>query len=125
MVALNFKKQFAEAVRSGVKRQTVRREGKRKLIITGTKLQLYTGQRTKDCVKLGDAVCTGTSAVYLDCMISGRCPSRRMPLPRRDEKNTSSPAQDGFKDEIEMLEFFDRAGLTFDGWVIYWDLVDG
>ena len=31
----------------------------------GTKLQLYTGQRTSNCVKLGDAVCTGTSAISI------------------------------------------------------------
>ena len=51
MPALNFKKQFAEKVETGEKRQTVRAKRKRAFVV-GDKLYLYTGMRTKYCRKL-------------------------------------------------------------------------
>jgi hypothetical protein len=49
MVAYNFLPQFAEAVASGKKTQTIRKSLRAK---PGDKLQLYTGQHTKECRKL-------------------------------------------------------------------------
>jgi hypothetical protein len=57
MVAYNFKKQFASKVESLEKRQTIRALGKRRHAQPGDDLQLYTGQRTKACKKLLDAIC--------------------------------------------------------------------
>jgi len=57
MVAFNFSPEFADAVASGAKRQTIRQTKRAKV---GDRLQLYTGQRTKQCRKLiePDPVCT-------------------------------------------------------------------
>jgi hypothetical protein len=57
MVAFSFRAQFADLVRSRVKRQTVRASQRAK---PGDRIQLYTGMRTKACEKLvaDDPVCT-------------------------------------------------------------------
>jgi hypothetical protein len=57
MTALNFKAQFAPLVESGQKRQTIRRAGRSKPPTVGEELQLYTGQRTKQCRLLGTGIC--------------------------------------------------------------------
>lgn len=51
MVAFNFAPEFADAVASGEKRQTIRQTKRGKV---GDRVQLYTGQRTKACRKLVD-----------------------------------------------------------------------
>ena len=59
MPALNFKKEFADKVASGEKRQTIRalrKDGKNPR--PGQKLYLYTGMRTKYCRKCGDPLTT-------------------------------------------------------------------
>jgi uncharacterized protein YqfB (UPF0267 family) len=53
MIAINFKAKFADLVASGKKTQTIRQTNRFKV---GDTLQLYTGQRTKACRKLGEAV---------------------------------------------------------------------
>ena len=65
MVAYNFKKQFAALVESGEKKQTIRAIGRRRHAAPGNALQLYTGQRTKSCRKLLDAVCTETQRITI------------------------------------------------------------
>ena len=119
MVALNFNARFADAVKNGTKLQTVRREGKRKPIVTGTNIQLYTGQRTRNCVKLGDAVCTGTDSFSIGddgwLFVGGRT---------LDQQETHDFAvRDGFDNTEEMLDFLvGYADWPFDGWVIKWEL---
>lgn len=56
MPAYNFQKQFADAVRSGKKGQTVRPKRKRQTK-SGDRLVLYTGMRTKSCEKLLETTC--------------------------------------------------------------------
>lgn len=47
---------FIDKILSGEKRQTIRKDGKKwKNVKVGDKLTLYTGLRTKDCRKLGEA----------------------------------------------------------------------
>lgn len=62
MVALNFSPQFAAAVAAGKKRQTIR---DKTCARGGLVLQLYTGQRTKACRKLMDAVCLSVQCIVL------------------------------------------------------------
>jgi hypothetical protein len=62
MVAINFSERFAGAVERGEKRQTIRREARCK---PGDQLQLYTGQRTKHCRKLRDAVCLDVAPISI------------------------------------------------------------
>ncbi|WP_150213004.1 hypothetical protein [Candidatus Tokpelaia sp.] len=65
MVVYNFKEQFADLVASGEKCQTIRRLGKRSHARAGDRLQLYTGQRTKSCRKLGEAICTSVTPIKI------------------------------------------------------------
>lgn len=62
MVAFNFSPEFADAVASGAKCQTIRQTKRAK---KGDMLQLYTGQRTKKCRKLRDAECLYVDYVHL------------------------------------------------------------
>ena len=64
MPALNFKKQFADKVERGEKRQTIRAlraDGRNPQ--PGQTLFLYTGMRTKSCRKLGEAVCSSVEQI--------------------------------------------------------------
>ena len=64
MAALNFSPEFAPLVEARTKRQTIRRSDR---IRVGQRLQLYTGQRTKECRKLvtPDPICTVVTYVHL------------------------------------------------------------
>lgn len=63
MVAFNFKKQFADAVESGEKLQTIRRTRRANV---GDKVQLYTGMRASECRLLREAKCVAVDSVLLD-----------------------------------------------------------
>ena len=63
MVAYNFQARFAPLVETGAKSMTIREIGRRRHARPGERLQLYTGQRTKGCRKLLDAVVTGTQSI--------------------------------------------------------------
>lgn len=82
MVAYSFKRRFVEPIRVGLglppsveafaagmdafgnvgrpqpKRQTIRAIGKRRHARAGETLQLYTAMRTRQCRKIGEALCT-------------------------------------------------------------------
>lgn len=62
MVAINFSPRFADAVAAGRKMQTIRQTARAR---PGQELQLYTGQRTKECRKIADAVCIDCTYVGL------------------------------------------------------------
>jgi hypothetical protein len=63
MPALNFMKSMAPLVESGEKRQTIRRPGRFKV---GDRIQLFTGLRTKACLKLGESTCTEVLPIVID-----------------------------------------------------------
>ena len=65
MPAINFQARFADMVRSGQKRQTIRAAGKRKPPRVGDPLMLYTGMRQCGCRKLLDTVCTGVTPISI------------------------------------------------------------
>lgn len=48
------------------KRQTIRAEGKRRHARPGETLQLYTAMRTKQCWKIGDALCKNVRPIRLE-----------------------------------------------------------
>lgn len=68
MPAYNFQPQFADAVQSGEKRQTIRAIGKRRHATPGQPIQLYTGMMHKTCRKLikPDPVCTAVQRVRIE-----------------------------------------------------------
>jgi len=122
MALLNFKNQFAEAVKLGHKKQTIRAERKKPFKV-GERLYLYTGLRTKKTKKLGEAVVTDVTTIIIR-------PKKLatyigdMPCAITDTATLDAFAiRDGFKDYTEMADFFRNTyGLPFEGTVIKWRL---
>ncbi len=134
MPALNFMKSMAPLVESGAKRQTIRRPGRFKV---GDTIQLYTGQRTKACRKLGKAICTSVVPIVIDF----RRTSGEIDVPHvkyngklvSDSVLIAIAFRDGFgspqKNQEEryreavarfMAFFEDHYGLPFEGEIIEW-----
>lgn len=118
MVALNFKSQFAEAVESGSKKQTIRafRKDNRDPQY-GDALQLYTGMRSKQCRKLRDAKVGRVTTVTI--YENGAVYGDRGLAPRELENFARN---DGFPSFGHMADFFEAEhGLPFTGMLIEWD----
>lgn len=122
MPALNFMERFADDVESGRKRQTIRPLRKRP-IKPGDKLYLYTGQRTKHCRKLGEAVCISVEPMR----ITAEAPQLRAFGYRTVVGWIDVAPKDGFAraDGLsswdEMREWFaNRYGLPFEGVLVRW-----
>ncbi len=115
MPALNFKSQFAAAVESGAKQQTIRASRKHPIKV-GDTLHLFTGMRTKACRKLRVATCTAVRSIKIDearVWIDGRWLSL--------DEIKQLAAQDGFSDCIVFVDFFRAThGLPFYGALIKW-----
>lgn len=114
MVAINFSAQFAGLVERGEKRQTIRRGKKCE---PGDALQLYTGQRTKACRKLRDAVCRDVTYVGLTKRGVTLGDVRRFP---RDVDEFAR--LDGFENYAAMWAWFSDRYKTnsFTGHIIRW-----
>lgn len=123
MIAINFKAKFADLVATGKKTQTIRQTNRFKV---GDTLQLYTGQRTKACRKLGEAVVTEVIPVniYYDGVSFTICDGFFF---ASNEGTNNFSKKDGFKDFEEMKAFFvDQYGdLPFEGYLIEWQLKGG
>lgn len=137
MPALNFQAQWADAVELGArfanceiapvamldlipKRTTIRRPGRVK---PGDTLHLFTGQRTKECRKLGQALCLAVTPITIGepdeygpvIFLAGRGPSPAEceALARLDTA--------GLWGAAELITFFrDTYGLPFKGELICW-----
>jgi hypothetical protein len=125
MVAYNFKPQFAPLITSGQKRQTIRALGKRRHAASGDALQLYTGQRTRNCQKLLDAVCTNATPIRmisheLNEQMTGLSIYLRGSDVALDAASADALAKaDGFESLAEFAEFFEDR-LPFEGVMIQW-----
>lgn len=123
MTAFNFLSQFADAVKHGEKRQTIRARGKRRPPRAGEPLQLFTGMRTAYCKKLADVTCMSVDQIT----ISPNSKTVTMPDGRQfwsslfpDEIEALAKA-DGFNSAEEFFEFFAKNhGQTFSGYLIKW-----
>ncbi len=120
MPALNFQKRFAADVESGKKCQTIRAKRKNE-IRKGQRLHLYTGQRTKQCRKIGEPECSYVRPVRIDE------DTYTISLGGAGIGNTyfGSPDEfarrDGFLGWYDMRDWFRRRyGLPFDGVLIEW-----
>ena len=123
MPALNFKKQFAEAVEHGNKRQTVRapRKDGRPHAKVGDTLKLYTGMRTKQCRLLATATVTHIDRIRIEpmCMFLN---GSFMPVFDACQTDDGFAVADGFKNFMDMSLWFATVhGLPFEGFVIHWD----
>lgn len=116
MVAFNFQARFADAVEKGEKRQTIRAKAR---CTVGDKLQLYTGQRTRKCRKLADAVCTKVALVR----IAHTLIVDMVLLCKADMEAFAK--HDGFESWADMCAWFEKnGGLPFNGYLIQWELTD-
>lgn len=117
MVAFNFQPRFADLVESGQKTQTIRKTLRAKV---GDPVHLYTGQRTKQCRKLGEGRIVLIQAVEIrwqgiyfgNAMLSGK-------------EHDDLAAADGFSSCAEMFDWFEKQhGLPFDGFLYKWVKTD-
>jgi hypothetical protein len=127
MIAINFKAKFADLVATGKKTQTIRRTNRFKV---GDTLQLYTGQRTKECCKLGEAVVTRISRVNIhEESICTAILGDTIDWGGNISTKTLDyfAQEDGFKDFEEMKAFFvaQYGDLPFEGYLIQWKLKGG
>lgn len=114
MVAFNFSPEFADAVEAGRKRQTIRKTRRAR---KGDIVQLYTGQRTKACRKLGEGVCTLVD--YVGIRSDGITLGDIIKHPRDIDEFARA---DGFADFKTMVAWFEKkyGSPYFQGFVHYW-----
>ena len=119
MVAINFREQFADLVRSGKKRQTIRRSRRNGQLTQGCVLQLYTGLRTKAAEKLvdPDPVCLKVTAVSIN---HKRISINAHAMPTDSPEARAFAKEDGFNNVEDMLAFFLKDGDNFQGFLIEW-----
>ena len=135
MPALNFQPQWANAVQLGAlqhagenvsateltlpKRTTIRRPGR---IKPGNTLYLYTGQRTKECRKLGEVLCLSVTPVFASS--AGQPHILRLGGQWLDSTQTERLARldtAGLWGTEEIFAFIEKAyGLPFHGELIGW-----
>lgn len=122
MLVINFKKQFAPAVESGEKRQTIRalrKDGKRAK--PGDHLRLYTGMRTSACRKLMDATCTSVASIQIydeypqiTIVVNGKKLSF--------DEGIALAKSDGFDTRAEFIGFFQETHrFPFEGLITSWE----
>ena len=100
MVAFNFHHEFVIPILLGSKVQTIRKTRRCKV---GDAMQLFTGQRTKNCLKFAERICSVVDYVHLErnSLTLGNCSKH----PRDWDKFAEL---DGFDNYEDMLDFFVR-----------------
>lgn len=117
MPSLSFNEKFVPAILSGTKTQTIRRFRKRPIKV-GDRLFLFTGMRTKYCVRIGQAVCTNRYVIKINRKgIDYGCNVVRDPI------NLDALARmDGFKCWDDMRRWWLlNNGLPFKGHMYMWE----
>ena len=115
MVAFNFVPMFRPKIFFGTKLSTIRQTQRCKV---GDVMQLYVGQRTKNCEKLLDVVCCGVGTAEF----SERWGMQIQPI-AGNIRPSDAPfyEQEGFESIIEFEKFFEtRYRLPFHGFVHAW-----
>ena len=118
----NFKRQFAQAVQEGTKRQTIRQnrvDGK--LPVRGDIACCYTGLRTSNTQLLRESLITSVLSVRIECVGSGELFINGAPL--TGHERTAFAQADGFKDWPSMLDFFKSQYMQdeFYGFCVTWE----
>lgn len=112
---------FIDKILSGEKRQTIRKAGKKwENVKVGDKLTLYTGLRTKDCRKLGEAEVESIDNIDIYIGFIGSDVWLNGDNINEDVCEKLARA-DGFNGVRDFLEFFhDHYGTSFKGKIIKW-----
>lgn len=128
MPALNFKKEFARAVETGEKRQTVRahRKDGRPHCKQGDTIKLYTGMRTKSCRLLAEATVLSIKPVRIEAtemwLDGQRLHASIFSRDQFDPTDNEFAQADGFTSFMDLSDWFRQVhGLPFEGVVIRWD----
>lgn len=116
MVAFNFSPEFAADVEAGRKTQTIRRSARAR---AGQGVQLYTGQRTKECRRLGEGICIDST--YVGLTAAGITLGDVSRFPRDYDEFARA---DGFADYAAMWKWFSERYETnsFTGYITRWAL---
>lgn len=127
MPAYNFMARFAPLVESGEKRQTIRQTDKGAK--PGDTAYLYTGQRTKQCRKLGEGLILSVLPIEIGKHACGEPYAtvtdgmKLMHIVHEDFYGLA--IADGFANGEEMVAWFEaRYGLPFLGYLHEWELLD-
>lgn len=125
MPALNFQMRFADLVKEGKKRQTIRRcrkDGRN--IRAGQILFLYTGMRTKNCSMIDEVICKSSDAIIIDRYEHG-VPKVFINGDQLDAMQIDELAvEDGFDNLLDFADFFvpliNGECELFRGYLIKW-----
>ena len=123
MPTINFHAQFADAVKSGEKRQTIRARGKRNPPRVGDLLFLYAGIGER---KLATAACTSVELITIDAergeVTMPRSFGNHQAWTRLESDEVEQLARaDGFADVAAFFEWFrTNHGKTMSGYLIRW-----
>ena len=120
MPALNFKKQFMSAVLNGTKCQTIRATRKHPIKV-GDALYLYTGMRTKQCLRLRVTKCTRVEHISINTAFSAGT-VRIGPRYLLASEIDAMARADGFPSTKSFMDFFtENHGPNFKGQLIEWN----
>ncbi|MGF3028101.1 hypothetical protein ACQVP2_35600 [Methylobacterium aquaticum] len=119
MVAYNFQGRFVPAIRSGLKRHTIRAErgGRSRHARPGERVQLYQGLRTRHARLIAEPVCAEVWPVRLD--LGGHVEIGIDPCLDLD----AFAVADGFRDWVDLCAFWRRQHpgvVVFSGVMIRW-----
>lgn len=123
MVAYSFKKRFGPPILAGTKAQTIRAEraGKARHVRPGEMVQLFTGMRTRQCRRLGEARCLQVLPIKMDLVVGYVVAGERWI--REIRELHAFARQDGFEDWWELVAFWvaEHPGVDlFEGVLIRW-----
>lgn len=126
MPSLNFKRQFADAVASGQKRQTIRARRKRAWKV-GDTLHLFADLRIGTCKRLGQATLLSIQQIHIDAVKRQVSLEQRMHhggsylAPLFNDEALELAQADGFASLDEFFEFFQEThGKSFGGHLLKW-----
>lgn len=118
---------FIDKILSGEKRQTIRKAGKKwENVKVGDKLTLYTGLRTKQCRKLGEAEVESIEDIRIETEVNDKRTIFWGEVFVNNKKLDDGTIRylaelDGFKYTFEFLDFFNsHYGEDFKGKIIKW-----
>lgn len=126
MPAYNFQERFADAIKAGEKRQTIRQRGKRPPPKVGDTLILFTGMRTIHCRKLLQAKCAAVEPISISAAMRMVKMVRLVGwtyiyVPLDADEVEALARADGFDNANEFFRFFqEEHGGTLSGHLIKW-----